>query len=95
MKSRLRKIVANSANEVYEEIKSALSSMRGRVNEWNVRDDLRKLTQFGFYNGSEMATIDENGARDIISQTESYIEEVKGNEDALMEIYDVVYRYVA
>lgn len=97
MKSRLKKIVASeedmNVDEIYNEIKNALNSMRRRVNEWNVRDELLKLTQFGFYNGSAMGSIDEQTAKDIINQTEAYIEEIKGNEEALQEIYDIVYRY--
>lgn len=68
-----------------------LKSVLNKTNEWSVRDTLTKLTNFGFYKGSIMASIDENLARDIIVQTLDYLENTFSKDPTIEEIYDVVY----
>lgn len=83
-----------SFDEVKQESLDAIKNMKSRVNEWTVRDILIKLTQYGFYQGEQMASIDENAAREICDQIEKFIKSTnKNDEDILFEIYDKIYHF--
>ena len=82
-----------SFEEVKEETLQAIEHMKNAVNEWCVRDDLKKFTSWDFYNGSEMAIINVEMARDIAEQLYRYTSTLKANDSELDDIYDIVYHY--
>lgn len=98
--SRLRKVIANdnlndgdmSLEEVYQETIDAIQNMKNRVNEWAIRDVVRKFTSWGFYSGQELATIDVEKSKDVLNELSQYVEEIK-NDESLFEVYDLVYKY--
>ena len=81
--------------EIFNEIKSSIKYMKENVNLWAIRDTLKKFTEWGFYNGSVMAVIDEKMASDICDQLMQYVDSCYRRKDtnSLDEIYDKIYFY--
>jgi len=83
--------------EIYAEVEKALTNMRSNVNNSGVREDLAKLSNWGFYNGPVYAALGgEEGitiARDIANQALEYLKEIKHIESSVYELYDEVYHY--
>lgn len=81
-------------DEIKEEVIQGINKMEGLVNEWSIRDILCKFTEWDFYQGEEMASIDEIMAMDICTQLLNYINNLtKRDEDILLKIDDKVGRY--
>jgi uncharacterized protein YjgD (DUF1641 family) len=81
-------------DEVKEEVIQGINKMESLVNEWSIRDILCKFTEWSFYQGEEMASIDEIIAMDICTQLLKYVNTLtKNDEDILFEIDDKVGRY--
>lgn len=66
---------------------SKLSMLR----EWAVRDDLIKLTEWGFYRGDVMAIIDEEIAGNIVRQLIEYVPDAP--DFFIKDLYDLLYHY--
>ena len=77
-----------TTEQMVADLKKVLSKLKGRVNEWSVRDTLMRLTEWGFYRGDAMASIDMDMARDIIKQTLGYVDDIAHNKNNLIELYD-------
>ncbi|MNJ90256.1 hypothetical protein D3C87_78510 [compost metagenome] len=98
--SRLRKIIADidptnedmGLDEAYQETVAAIQNMQNRVNEWSVRDVIRKFTSWGFYGGQELASIDIEKSKEVLNKLSQYVEEIK-NDESLFEVYDLIYKY--
>jgi hypothetical protein len=81
------------SGEMLKETYSAIENMRKNVNQWSIRDTLLKFTEFGFYKGNVMASIDEQTALDILKQLKVYVNEIRDNERNLDEVYSLIHSY--
>lgn len=95
--SRLKKIAESddmSFEEIKEETLQAIKNMQNNVNEWSIRDVLTIFTQFNFYKGEPLTSIDESTAANVCKQLLNYVENI-ANENQIMEVYYKVYHYAA
>ena len=82
-----------SDEEVKQEVLDTISDMKSRVNEWSVRDTLKHFTSYGFWSGSDMASIDMDIAREIATELYNYVEEFRAGDPNIDEVYDDLYRH--
>lgn len=79
--------------EVKQEVLDIIKDMKRRVNEWSVRDTLKHFTSYGFWSGSEMASIDIDTAREIATELYDYVEEFPAGHPNIEEVYDDLYKH--
>jgi len=72
---------------------AALNSMVSYVNEWSVRDTLKYFTSWGFWKGGEMASLDEDGARDVIIALREYLQTTPQDAD-IEDAFDKLEYYI-
>jgi hypothetical protein len=78
--------------DIKNETIASIKNMRNRVNEWSVRDTLIKFTEWGFYKGSVMVSIDETVAKNICNQLIRFIKNEAQKQD-IQDAYELVYHY--
>ena len=81
MKRLLRK--ASEEEMSFEELKevalTSIDNMKKNVNNWSVRDVLKDMTSWGFYQGGEKLIVDVNTAADICDQLKDYVNSLYSN----------------
>lgn len=74
-----------SFDELKEVTLKCIDNMRRNVNNWSVRDVLKDMTSWGFYQGEEKLVVDVDTAIDICDQLEDYVNSLY-SESALEEV---------
>jgi len=80
--------------EVKEEVLTAIKNLRKNTNQWAARDILKQFTSWGFWSGSEMASIDIPIANKIADELLIYVKELGPGENSDVEdVYDKVHHW--
>jgi hypothetical protein len=79
--------------EVKKELLDKIDYMIANVNEWSVRDTLKHFTNYGFWQGDEMAIINPEIAKKIATELYNYVDFLKPGDPAIDEVYDEIYKH--
>jgi hypothetical protein len=77
--------------EVKEELLDEINKMKKTTNQWSTRDTLKKFTEYGFWQGGVMASLDSDTAKEVAEQLYDYVKGLKPGHWGIEEIYDSLY----
>ena len=86
-------IVNMVKDEVKDEVLSIIKNLRRTTNQWSSRDTLKCFTSYGFWSGSEMASIDIKIANEIADELYSYVNNFSPGHPNIEEVYDDLYKH--
>jgi alpha-D-ribose 1-methylphosphonate 5-triphosphate diphosphatase PhnM len=79
-----------SDEEVKEEILEKIKHLKQTTNSWATRDTLRRFTNWGFWSGQVMASLDIETANKVAEELYNYALEFEPGHPNLEEIYDAL-----
>jgi hypothetical protein len=75
--------------EVKKELLDKIDYMIANVNQWSVRDTLKHFTNYGFWEGDEMAIINPEIAKKIATELYNYVDFLKPGDPSIDEVMTI------
>jgi hypothetical protein len=76
--------------EVKQEILDKIKELKRSTNSWATRDILKEFTNWGFWSGSSMASIDIEMADQIASELYDYVDSLRAGDGDIDEVYNLI-----
>ena len=77
--------------EIKQEVLDIIKDLKKNTNTWAARDTLRNFTEWGFWKGDSMASIDIELANEIADELYNYVNEFTPGHPNIEEVYDALY----